>query len=133
GSQYFDRYLTGLDGWYLTSYWGTRMTAFEWLLDEAASRRELIQKAIELRSSRSVGYTVTDQQPEFARGDVIGRFFYSPALRSKTDSVQLTVWDTIANEESMERAERATRNQKHQAMRIVVPSQDGRFYGYTVH
>lgn len=134
GTQYFDRYLQALDAVTLVE-WGLfndeSKSAYEWLIEEVPSRRELLVKAIELRSSRSAGYRVEDQRPEFARGDVVGRFFYSDPTHG--DSIQIKVWETIANEESFRAAERATRNQKPEWMRVVVPGTGGRFYGYSVN
>jgi hypothetical protein len=130
GVQYFDRYLNALDSRILVSFWGTRQSALRWLLDEVPSRRELIRKAMELRSSRTTGYQVTDRRPQFQEGDVIGRFFYSNRVHG--DSIQLKISQTIAEEESFERAERVTRNNHHSRMRVVIPGTGRQHYGYTI-
>ena len=129
GTQYFDRFLSALDKWTLTSFWGTSQSAYDWLLDSVPSLRELVQKAVTLRSSRSVGYTVTDQQPDFKAGDTVGRFFYSKNF----DPLPIKVWERVTVESSMEQAERVMRSGNSAYMRIVIPGKDGKFYGYTVH
>jgi len=134
GTQYFDSYLQALDAVTLVE-WGLindeRKTAYEWLIEEVPSRRELLLKAIQLRSSRSAGYTAEDRRPEFSRDDVVGRFFYSNATYG--DSIQIKIWETIANEDSFRAAELATRNQKPDRMRVVIAGGNGRFYGYSVY
>ncbi|MFI9387426.1 DUF4157 domain-containing protein [Kutzneria sp. NPDC052558] len=128
GRQYFDRYLDALSGRSLTSpglFSNTTHTALEWLLIETGSKAEQIRKAMQLRSSRSAGYTVTDTRPEFAVGDVVGRFYWASG-----SGLQLRVAGTIADEPTLERAETATRNAPYLGLRIVVPGGNGRFYGY---
>ena len=135
GTQYFEKFLAALDKWELTSFWGTRKTAYEWLLDEIKKYRELLEKAITLRSTRDVGYKPSDQQPEFKRGDTVGRFFYS---KGDYDPFPIKVQERIAAEDTLEKAEIITRSTAAASwdvgtMRIIVPGSDGKFYGYTVY
>jgi hypothetical protein len=137
GTQYFEKFLSALDKWELTSFWGTRKTAYEWLLVEIKKYRELLEKAITLRSSRDVGYKPSDQQPEFKADDTVGRFFYT---QGDYDPIPIRVRKRIAAEDTLEKAEIITRSTEGASqyaglgeMRIIVPGTDGRFYGYTVY
>ncbi|WP_433305479.1 DUF4157 domain-containing protein [Actinoplanes sp. CA-030573] len=144
GGSYFDAYLRALKNrtlsqphWYTLGQTETEKTALQWLLDEAGGAKEQIQKAIELRSAEfkgTVGYTVTDQRPEFRTGDLIGRFYGSDG-----GTTPVRVLQAIADDATEEGCARLVQHQitgksssSGLGSGVVVPSPAGGFTGYLV-
>ena len=143
GGSYFDAYLRSLSyrtlsqpHWYTAGQTETSKTALQWLLDDTGGSSEQIRKAIELRSAEfrgTVGYTVTDQRPEFRTGDFIGRFYGSDG-----GTTPVRVLQAIAEDATEEGCVRLVQHQITGAASasglgagVVVPSAAG-FTGYAV-
>ncbi|HYO52171.1 hypothetical protein [Archangium sp.] len=127
GQSYFDRYLQALAAWRdEPPRWHLGDTlAQDWhFLGEAS---EPLQKAIALRSKRwKTSYTVTDDSPVLAPGDVVGRFYFPGG-----SSVQVHLQVLLTEERSLERAELRVRNLPGNGPRVIIHGKDGRWRGYT--
>lgn len=122
GVNYFVAFLNRLSEIKLTEdhiLWTTEKTALEWLVIEAESTREQVQKAITLRSSFNVDYEAPEGTDEFPISSVIGRFYYSGG-----GSLQIMVVKKISEAGTLDSALMAARNSDFIGLRAVVPSQN---------
>jgi hypothetical protein len=147
GVQYFDRFLNALDGIVLKSFWGTEKTALEWMYDEV-SEDKAIGATIAASSTHPVPggmrqkapgeYPAASDVKGLKRWDTVGYMRLQwPKGRmalAKPDPrlFPITVWDTLAVESDLARAETAVRNSPLLGPRIVIPGKDGKAYGFLV-
>ena len=138
GTNYFDCYLRRLHDrtlrqphWYTLTITETSHNALDWLLIELEEKSEQLKLMIATRSQLyTTSYTVTQTRPEFAPGDVVGRFYWSTGSGAGT-GIQIVVIGALGVRDTLSAAEIAARNAPFLGLRAIIPG-NGRFYVYAL-